>query len=233
MKYCFDLDETLCLTPKSRKYEEAIPYIKMIDEVNSLYHQGHEITIFTARGSSSGIDYHELNVNQLKKWNVKYHYLIDKGKPSYDIFVDDKAITTKTWRHENKIIIVGFVASSFDLLHAGHCLYLKDAKSVCDYLIAALHEDPSIDRKFKNKPIQSIHERRIQLESNKYVDEVVIYKTEEELSTLLACITPDIRILGSDAKGNLITGEEHCRQIYYHYRNHNWSSSDLRKRCKI
>ena len=233
MKYCFDLDETLCLTPKSRKYDEAIPYIKMIDKVNSLYREGHEITIFTARGSSSGIDYHELNLKQLKEWKVNYHYLIDKGKPSYDVFVDDKAITTKTWRNENKVVIVGFVASSFDLLHAGHCLYLKDAKSVCDYLIAGLHDDPSIDRKSKNKPIQSIHERKIQLESTKYIDEVFIYKTEEDLNNLLKVIKPDIRILGSDAKGNLITGEEHCRQIYYHDRNHNWSSSDLRKRCKI
>ena len=77
---------------------------------------------------------------------------------------------------------VGFIASAFDLLHAGYCLILKDAKSNCDYLIAALHSDPSIDRpKIKNKPIMSIEERTILLESNKYVDKIVKYDTKEDL----------------------------------------------------
>lgn len=230
MKYCFDLDETICATPTSRKYSEAVPYTKVIKKINELYDQGNEITIFTARGSSSGVDYRELILQQLSDWGVKFHKLIDKGKPSYDLFVDDKAITASTWRQQENIRIVGFVASCFDLLHAGHCLYLQEAKSVCDYLIAALQEDPTIDRPHKNKPVQSLREREIQLKANRFVDEVVIYKTEKDLEELLAKIKPDIRILGSDAKGNYITGEEHCKSIHYHNRDHHFSSSELRMR---
>jgi glycerol-3-phosphate cytidylyltransferase len=232
MNYCFDLDETICATPSSRKYDEAVPYHKVIQKINDLYDHGHQITIFTARGSSSGIDYRDLILRQLSDWGVKFHKLVDKGKPSYDLFVDDKAITASVWRERESIQIVGFVASCFDLLHAGHCLYLQEAKSVCDYLIAALQEDPTIDRPHKNKPIQSLKEREIQLISTRFVDEVVIYKTEKDLEDLLEKIKPDIRVLGSDAKGNYITGERYCKSIYYHDRIHNFSSSELRSRMK-
>ena len=232
MKYCFDLDETVCLTPANRNYAEAIPYQKVIEKINCLFDEGNEITIFTARGSTSKVDYTELNKMQLKEWGVKYHHLIDKGKPSYDLFVDDKAINSKIWREKNKIKIIGFVASCFDLLHSGHCLYLQEAKNVCDHLIAGLQEDPTIDRPEKNKPIQSLDERKTQLESVKYVDEVVVYKTEKDLEILLEKIKPDIRIVGSDAKNKPITGYQHCKHIYFHDRKHNFSSSELRKRIK-
>jgi glycerol-3-phosphate cytidylyltransferase len=230
MKYCFDLDETICATPSSRKYDEAVPYHKVVNKINELYDQGNEITIFTARGSSSGVDYRDLILRQLSNWGVKFHKLIDKGKPSYDLFVDDKAMSAALWREKEKLQIVGFVASSFDLLHAGHCLYLKEAKSVCDHLIAALQEDPTVDRPHKNKPIQSLFERETQLRSCRYVDEVILYKTEKDLVELLSKIKPNIRILGSDAKGTYITGEEHCTSIYYHNREHSFSSSELRSR---
>jgi glycerol-3-phosphate cytidylyltransferase len=229
MKYCFDLDETICLTPSSRIYSEAIPYDKVISFINGLYNSGHDITIFTARGSTSGIDYRELTESQLKSWGLKYHRLILK-KPSYDCFIDDKAINSIDWRKNNDIRLVGFVASCFDLLHAGHCLYLNEAKKVCDYLIAGLHDDPSVERPSKNKPIQSLDERLLQLQSNRNVDEIIIYHTEEDLKNILCKIKPDIRILGSDCKGKPITGEEWCKNIYYHDRNHDWSSSELRKR---
>lgn len=231
MKYCFDLDETICVTPSSRKYEYAVPYCRVIERINALYDAGHEITVFTARGSSSGVDYRELNLEQLKSWGLKYHVLIDKNKPSYDLFVDDKAISANEWRKNENIRIVGFVASCFDLLHSGHCLYLREAKSVCDFLVAALQVDPSIDRKHKNRPIQSLAERKIQLESVKYVDEIVVYNTEDELGLLIKEIKPDIRILGSDTVG-VPTGLEYCKNIYYHNRNHNFSSSELRERVK-
>ena len=130
MKYCFDLDETFCATPSSRNYDEAVPYHKVVNKINELFDQGNEITIFTARGSTSGIDYKDLILHQLSAWGVKYHKLINKGKPSYDLFVDDKAITASVWRQNEGIKVVGFVASCFDLLHAGHCLYLREAKSV-------------------------------------------------------------------------------------------------------
>jgi glycerol-3-phosphate cytidylyltransferase len=230
MNYCFDMDGTICATA-SKNYAEAVPYTDVIRRINSLYEQGHHISIFTARGSSSGIDYHELNISQLNEWGIQYHTLIDKGKPSYDLFIDDKAINASDWRKKEGIKIVGFVASCFDLLHAGHCLYLKEAKSVCDYLIAALQEDPSVDRPMKNKPIQSLEERRIQLESVKYVDEIVTYKTEDELVSLLEKVKPNIRILGSDYRGITVNGYIQCTNIHYHDRNHGWSTSTLRKRC--
>jgi glycerol-3-phosphate cytidylyltransferase len=229
MFYCFDLDNTICAT-SGNDYKNSIPYFKVIDKINKLYRDGNTIIIYTARGGISKIDYNELTTAQLQEWGVKYHKLIDKNKPHFDIFIDDKAINAKTWREQNKIQIVGFVASSFDLLHPGHCLYLKEAKSVCDYLIAALQTDPTIDRTYKNKPIQTLEERRIQLESCKYVDEIQIYTTEKELEQLLEKIKPDIRILGTDAKNKPVTGEKYCKQIFFHDRNHNWSSTELRNR---
>ena len=127
---------------------------------------------------------------------------------------------------------IGFVASCFDLLHAGHCLMLKDAKNQCDYLVAALHEDPSVNHlcSGKNKPIQSLEERKIQLESVKYVDEICIYKTENDLVSLLKNKNPNIRILGSDYIGRDFTGKNLDIDIFYHVRDHDWSSSGLRER---
>ena len=229
-RYYFDLDETLCLTPASRDYSKVIPLHKMIEDVNRLYEEGHEITIFTARGGSSGVDYHELNVQQLADWGVKYDYLYDKNKPQYDILIDDKAFNTEAWRAKRKIQLIGFVASCFDLLHAGHCLYLEDARSKCDYLVAALHIDPTIDRADKNKPIQTLEERRIQLRSCKYIDEIIEYKTEADLVRILESVKPDIRFVGSDTDPTIVTGVEHCKSVYVHDRSHNYSSSELRRR---
>ncbi len=229
MHYCFDLDETLCLTPADRNYSNAIPIHKMIEHVNELYNLGNQITIFTARGSSSKKDYRNLTELQLSEWGLLYNSLV-LGKPSYDILIDDKAINTIDWRSKNNIKLIGFVASAFDLLHAGHCEYLRDAKSKCDFLVAALHIDPSVERKNKNKPIQSIEERKIQLESCKYVDKVIEYSTEKDLELILKDINPDIRILGDDCKDKIITGEKYCKSIYFHERKHDWSSSSLRER---
>lgn len=124
----------------------------------------------------------------------------------------------------------GFTCGAFDLLHAGHVLMLEEAKSVCDYLIVGLQTDPSIDRGFKNKPIQSLEERKIQLEAVKYVDEVVIYETEQELYNLLLELKPDVRILGADHEDTKFTGHNLDISLYFNSRSHNWSSSDLRKR---
>lgn len=227
-RYYFDLDETICATPSSRIYADAIPYLNVIKRINGLYYQGHTITIFTSRGSSSGIDYRELTEKQLLDWGVKFDELL-LGKPSYDVYVDDKAINSKLWRQENGIEIVGFVASCFDLLHAGHCQLLKEAKSICDRLICGLHTDPSLERQSKNKPVQSLEERYEQLSAVKYVDEICVYDTEEDLVILLESIKPDIRIVGEQCD---ITGKEHCSTIYYHDRTKNGglSSSELRKR---
>ena len=126
--------------------------------------------------------------------------------------------------------IVGFTCSCFDLLHAGHILMLEDSKKQCDYLIVGLQSDPTIDRPdTKNKPVQSLKERQIQLEAIKYIDEIVIYNTENELYGMLKEINPDIRILGSDYKNKSFTGDDLPIKIYYHNRNHSFSTTNLRK----
>jgi glycerol-3-phosphate cytidylyltransferase len=126
---------------------------------------------------------------------------------------------------------VGFTCSCFDLLHAGHILMLKDAKQQCDYLVVGLQTNPSIDRPFsKNKPIQSLEERRIQLEAVKYIDEIIEYETESDLRELLFELDPDIRILGSDYKGKEFTGYNLHIPIYFHERDHDYSTTNLRKK---
>ena len=123
----------------------------------------------------------------------------------------------------------GFTCSCFDLLHAGHILMLKDAREQCDYLIVGLQTDPTIDRPEKNKPIQSFEERKIQLEAVRYVDEIIVYETEQDLYDLLKKIEPDVRILGTDYKNKKFTGDDLGISIYYHKREHNYSSTNLRK----
>ena len=126
---------------------------------------------------------------------------------------------------------IGFTCSCFDLLHAGHILMLQDAKRQCDKLIVGLQSDPTIDRPdTKNKPIQSLEERQIQLEAVKYVDEVFTYDTEEDLYKKLLDINPDVRILGSDYIGKSFTGNDLDILIHYHERKHNYSTTNLRKK---
>jgi len=124
---------------------------------------------------------------------------------------------------------IGFTCSCFDLLHVGHILMLKDAKEQCDKLIIGLQTDPTLDRPEKNKPIQSQKDRYIQLEAVKYVDDIFVYDTEASLLDLLKLVKPDVRILGSDYEGKSFTGDNLNIPIYYHKRNHNYSSSNLRK----
>jgi len=236
MIYCFDLDNTICATPSSKKYEESVPYRPVINKINRLKTRGFYIKIFTARGSGSGIDWSELTEKQLKTWGVDYDELI-LGKPSFDIFIDDKARSAYNWRRKNDLSITGLVASTFDLLHAGHCLFLKEAKSVCDFLYVALQTDPNVDdhkdrplQEPKNSPIQSLEERRIQLEAVSYVDEIIEYTTEEHLRSICKRIKPNIRILGSDYQGKHATGQEYSDGVIYHQRDHGWSTSELRSR---
>lgn len=125
---------------------------------------------------------------------------------------------------------IGFTCSSFDLLHCGHALMLKDAKEQCDVLIVGLQTDPTIDRKTKNKPIQSFKEREIMISSIKYVDEVITYSTESQLLDIISYLNPDVRILGTDWKGKEYTGFHLPIDIHWHNRDHEWSTSNLRRR---
>lgn len=125
---------------------------------------------------------------------------------------------------------VGFVASSFDLLHAGHIAMLREAKTQCDYLIAALQTDPTIDRSFKNKPVQSVFERFMQLQACKYIDEIVVYATEKELLDILQVYHIDIRVMGVEYKDKTFTGSELNIPVYFNRRDHSFSSTELRQR---
>jgi glycerol-3-phosphate cytidylyltransferase len=126
---------------------------------------------------------------------------------------------------------VGIVASCFDLFHAGHILMLMEAKDHCDRLIVALQSDPSVDRPEKNKPVQALSERYIQLEACKYVDQIVPYDTEEDLYNLLAGYDWDVRFLGMDyIDREEFTGSDLDIPIHYCARRHNYSSSGLRER---
>ncbi|HEY0908470.1 MAG TPA: adenylyltransferase/cytidyltransferase family protein [Candidatus Paceibacterota bacterium] len=131
---------------------------------------------------------------------------------------------------KNNTQTVGFTCGAMDLLHAGHVLMLKECRSQCDKLIVALQSDPSIDRVAKNRPIQSMEERQIQLEGCRYVDEIVHYDTEADLVNLLKTIKPDVRFLGADWKDKKFTGHDLPIKVIFNSRDHGYSSSDLRKR---
>lgn len=129
---------------------------------------------------------------------------------------------------------IGFTCSTFDLLHAGHITMLEEAKHHCDYLIVGLQNDPTLDRPEKNAPVQSIVERQIQLAAVKYVDEIVIYNTEQDLVDLLLTLPIDVRVLGEEYKSKDFTGKDIAKQrgskIIYNGRDHSFSSTSLRKR---
>ena len=129
---------------------------------------------------------------------------------------------------------VGITFSTFDFFHAGHVKMLEEAKTVCDYLIVGLQLDPSLDRPEKNKPVQSVIERYIQVSSCKYVDEVVPYVTEKDLDEILRSFKIDVRIIGEEYQDKDFTGKAYCEQkgiaMYYNSRDHDYSSSEIRKR---
>jgi glycerol-3-phosphate cytidylyltransferase len=130
---------------------------------------------------------------------------------------------------------IGITFSTFDMLHAGHIAMLAEAKNHCDYLICGLQTDPTIDRpETKNRPVQSIVERQIQLAACRYVDEVVVYQTEQDLVDLLLILPLDVRVLGVEYEHKDFSGKAECNQrnieIIFNGRDHSFSSSSLRKR---
>ena len=130
---------------------------------------------------------------------------------------------------------VGFTCSTFDLLHAGHILMLAECKQICDYLIVGVQSDPTIDRRdTKNKPVQSIVERYVQLSAVKFVDEIIVYNTEKDLEDMLMFLPINVRIIGEEYKDKDFTGKQICEdrgiKIWFNSRSHRFSSSELRQR---
>jgi len=129
--------------------------------------------------------------------------------------------------------VVGFACGAFDLLHAGHALMLEECKKHCDYLIVGVQSDPSFDRPTKNNPVMTYDERIILVKSNKWVDEVVLYDTEQDLYNLLDMRRPDIRILGADWMKKPYTGHALPIKVVFVKRDHGYSSSTLRRKVAM
>ena len=140
------------------------------------------------------------------------------------MYVNEKAVRGK----------IGFTCSAFDLLHAGHILMLEEAKANCEYLIVGLQNDPTMDRPEKNKPVQSIVERYIQLTACRYVDDIIVYNTEKDLEDLLTVLPINIRFLGVEYEDKNFTGRNEGAgrgiMVIFNRRDHSFSSSSLRKR---
>ena len=135
---------------------------------------------------------------------------------------------------ENK---TGFIASSFDIMHPGYALMLKECRDNCDYLVVGLHQNPVWEREDKNSPIMSLHERFLVLKCIRYIDEIAPYSNESELTNLLSFYNPDIRFLGSDYNTpemkKKITGRFLCKETYYISRLHDYSSSGIRTKIYL
>ena len=234
MKYCFDIDGTLCHTPSNpdghgMRYGDATPFPWMVKIVNRLYDEGHYIIMMTARGRGSGINHSDLTRNQLAMWGYKYHELEPMfHKPTADIFIDDKGINVNEWLKQQQLPQTkGIIAGAFDVIHPGYIRMFADAKQHCNHLTVALHEDPSMARPHKLKPVQTVEERKEILKAIKYVDDVVVYQAED---TFLSYLNDyDIRFLGTDYKDGTYSGKELDIDIVWLDREgHNYSSTKLK-----
>ena len=231
MIYCFDIDGTICTSVENSDYESAMPIEIMKTTINNLYESGNTIKFFTARGCVSGKDWTEVTKRQLDSWGFKYHELIMNKKPHADCFVDDRGIDVNSWISKQNQIS-GLIAGAFDLIHPGYIKMFEDAKTVCNHLIVALHADPSLDRNNKLTPINSVEDRKVILSAIKFIDEIVVYETEQDLENLIKSRKPNYRILGTDYANKKITGEDPDVQIYYHKRDHDWSYTKFRNQIR-
>jgi len=232
MRYCFDIDGTLCDTPNNQKgkpdYENAQPFPFMIEQVNRLYDEGHYIIMQTARGRGSGIDHTNLTKEQLDEWGYKYHELFPMFcKPTADIFIDDKGENVENWK-QNQPLIKGIIAGAFDLIHPGYIRMFKGCKMHCNHLTVALHEDPSFARPYKLTPVQSLEDRKEILRAIKYIDDIVVYQAEDTFLSYLDDY--DIRFLGDDYRDGSYTGKNKKIKIIFLDRSHNYSTTELKRK---
>ena len=231
MKYCFDIDGTLCETPSDPdghnvRYWESQPIPFMVEQVNRLFDDGHKIIMMTARGRGSGKDWTELTREQLDRWGYKYHEIEPMfHKPTADLFIDDKGINVEEWK-KTLPLKKGIIAGAFDVIHPGYIRMFKDSKEHCNHLTVALHEDPSMARPHKLKPVQSVDERREILLALRDVDDVVVYQAEETFHHYLKDY--HIRFLGTDYMDGSYTGKDLSIEIVWLSRNHNYSSTKLK-----
>ena len=229
MNYCFDLDGTICnTTTKDDKpaYLDSNPIPFMVEQVNQLFDEGHKIIIMTARGRGSGKNWTDWTTKQLDMWGVKYHELEPMfHKPTADLFIDDKGINVEDWK-KTRPAKKGIIAGNFDVMHPGYIRMFKEAKEHCNHLTVALHEDPSMARPHKLKPVQTVEDRKEILHAIKYVDDVVVYQAEETFHYYLKDY--HIRFLGTDYMDGSYTGKDLSIEIVWLSRNHDYSSTKLK-----
>ena len=229
MNYCFDLDGTICNTPiKDDKpaYLDSNPIPFMVEQVNQLFDEGHKIIIMTARGRGSGKNWTDWTTKQLDMWGVKYHELEPMfHKPTADLFIDDKGINVEDWK-KTRPKKKGIIAGNFDVMHPGYIRMFKEAKEHCNHLTVALHEDPSMARPHKLKPVQTVEDRKEILHAIKYVDDVVVYQAEKTFHYYLKDY--HIRFLGTDYMDGSYTGKDLSIEIVWLSRNHDYSSTKLK-----
>ena len=231
MRYCFDIDGTICFTPQNKgkpDYRNSRPIPFMVKEINRLFKEGNYIIFHTARGKSSGIDWSELTRSQLNEWGFNYNELTDMfQKPNADIFIDDKGINIEEWKRKIPLV-KGIIAGAFDLIHPGYIKMFKEAKNHCNHLTIALHNDPSLERRNKLSPVQSIKERKEILYAIKYIDNIVEYKYENSFLEYLK--NYDIRFLGEDYKNGNYTGKDIPIKIVWIKREHDYSTTTLKRK---
>jgi len=232
MRYCFDIDGTLCHTPNNEKgkpdYVNAKPYPFMVEQVNRLYDEGNYIILMTARGRGSGIDQSEITKKQLEEWGIKYHEMEPMfHKPNADVFIDDKGINVEEWKLRQPKVR-GIVAGAFDLIHPGYIRMFQECKKHCNHLTIALHEDPSLARPNKLPPVQTLEERKEILRAIKYVDDIVVYQAEDTFLSYLEDY--DVRFLGDDYKDGSYTGKELSIKIVFVDRSHDYSTTELKRK---
>ena len=231
MNYCFDIDDTICNTPKLENgkpgYLKATPIPFMVEQVNRLYDEGHKIILQTARGRGSGIDQTDLTIEQLERWGVKYHELEPMfHKPTADIFIDDKGINVEDWK-KTQPLKKGIIAGAFDVIHPGYIRMFKEAKQHCNHLTVALHEDPSAARPHKLKPVQSLEDRKEILRAIKYVDDIVVYYAEDTFLSYLKDY--EVRFLGTDYLDGSYTGKDIAIDVVFLNRDHGYSTTKLKE----
>ena len=231
MKYCFDLDGTICDTPLRPSdlkpgYLESTPFPFMVEQVNLLFDEGHKIIIMTARGRGSGIDWTEWTIKQLNMWGVKYHDLEPMfHKPTADLFIDDKGINVEDWK-KTLPLKKGIVAGAFDVIHPGYIRLFKEAKEHCNHLTIALHENPNMGRPHNHVPVQSLEDRKEILRAIKYVDDIVVYQAEDTFLDYLKDY--DVRFLGDDYVDGSYCGVDLPIEIVFVSRSHGYSTTRLK-----
>jgi glycerol-3-phosphate cytidylyltransferase len=234
MRYCFDLDGTICKTPLNENgkpdYVKSVPIPIVVNQLKKLREEGHYIIIQTARGRSSGIDWTEWTEQQLEKWKVPYDDLEPMfHKPNADFFIDDKGVDVSDWL-KMRPLTKGIVAGAFDLIHPGYIRMFNHAKQYCNYLVVALHENPTSERSWKMSPVQSVEDRVEILLALSDVDEVLVYKEENQFLDHLASGEYEIRFLGEDYSDGSYTGKEIGVPIVWVPRNHGYSTTKLKGR---